>query len=118
MGNMEGGKSIKMQPQLDVLGGSNLQNGEFAGLEREDGEKEEAEHETDGGAQVTCREDEHSIPSTYYTRLWLAWAAIYSCRVSTRSDKHGSLRIRPDAGTSRSSPGSGGQDTAGSRTGR
>lgn len=26
-----------------------LQDGEFAGLEREDGEKEETEHEADGG---------------------------------------------------------------------
>lgn len=104
--------------QLNVLGGGNLQDGEFAGLEREDGEKEETEHETYGGAQVACRKNEHSIPPTYYTRLWLAWVAIYSCRISTRSEKHGSLRIRPGAGTSHSSPGSGGQGTAESRTGR
>lgn len=43
-----------------------LQDGEFARLEREHWEEEEADHEANGGAQVTGAEDEHSIPSTHY----------------------------------------------------
>jgi hypothetical protein len=65
MGDIEGDSRSRCSLQLNVLGEGNLQDGEFTGLERKDGKEEETKHETDGGAQVTCRKDEHSIPSTY-----------------------------------------------------
>lgn len=64
-----GGDESRYSLQLNALGDGNLQDGEFAGLEREDGEKEETEHEADGGSHIACRKDEHSVPSTHYMQL-------------------------------------------------
>lgn len=54
-----------MQKGLMALREGNLQNSEFAGLEREDWKQEEADHKADGGAQVTSAKDEHPIPTTH-----------------------------------------------------
>lgn len=59
------GRKRKMQKGLMALKGGNLQNSEFAGLEREDWKEEEADHKADGGAQVTGAKDEHPIPTTH-----------------------------------------------------
>lgn len=45
--------------------GHDLQDGEFSGLEREDWEEEETDHEAYGCTQVTGTEDEHAIPTTH-----------------------------------------------------
>lgn len=66
--------------------GGNLQDREFAGLERQDGEQEETYHETDGGAQITCAEDEHTVPPTHYTQPMLV---CLSSSIGYHVNKHG-----------------------------
>jgi hypothetical protein len=42
-----------------------LQNCEFAGLEREHWEQEKANDEADSSAKIACEEYEHPIPPAY-----------------------------------------------------
>ena len=81
--------------EILVASGKNLQNGEFAGFQRQHREEKKAKKEANGGTKVACHKYEHPIPSTYCISLVLfhchEFSSFYLMQVQSASGGLGSI---------------------------
>jgi hypothetical protein len=82
------GRGAEGQNNVDHRRG-NLQDREFTRFECQNREQEEADHETNGGTQITCAKDEHTVPPTHYTQSVLVSLSTLLLSGCNHINKHG-----------------------------